>query len=166
MFWDSVKRYLFTPCCVLYALFPLVFSIWHPHGGIIEGWPRVSHFTRGIMLLLPNLTTAFLFQSYMLNIAAAVRKKLYAMKGLTFMLSPVCTLYCFLADILVRSRRKMFIFIMGKKNICSCSRVTSSTSQQLSERSCTPWKGSRSCSHRCVHFIQFLLMYQSGHPEK
>lgn len=70
VFWDAVKRYLFTPCCVLYALLPLAFAIWHPQWAGENPWSRAGHVARSAALLLPNLTTAFLFQSYMLNIAA------------------------------------------------------------------------------------------------
>ena len=86
MFWDSVKRYLFTPCCLAYGALPLVMAVVASHTCSCS--MVVHQLLLAALLVVPNTAAAFIFQSYMISVAATVRRKLHAMKALTHMLTP------------------------------------------------------------------------------
>ena len=87
MFWDSVKRFLFTPCCLFYGAMPIGIAVWASR--MCSANMLVHQLLLAALLVIPNTATAFIFQSYMISVAAVVRRKLHAMKALTHMLSPV-----------------------------------------------------------------------------
>lgn len=88
VFWDAVKRFLFTPCCLLYGAVPVVAAWWAAR--TCGSLPLAHEMLLSALLIIPNIVTAFMFQSFMISVAAVMRRKLLAMKALTHMLSPVC----------------------------------------------------------------------------
>jgi hypothetical protein len=92
VFWDSAKRYLFTPCCLFYGCGPLIVALWSVQR--CSATLFVQQLLLATLLVIPNVATAFVFQSYMISVAATVRRKQNAMKGLAHMLSPVRLCLC------------------------------------------------------------------------
>lgn len=80
-------RCRFTPCCLLYGAMPLAMALWASH--TCNASMVVHQLLLAALLVIPNTATAFIFQSYMISVAAVVRRKLHAMKALTHMLTPV-----------------------------------------------------------------------------
>ena len=66
---------------------PLVMAVWASH--TCNASMVVHQLLLAALLVIPNTATAFIFQSYMISVAAVVRRKLHAMKALTHMLTPV-----------------------------------------------------------------------------
>ena len=87
VFWDGVKRFLFTPCCLFYGVLPVVAAGWAASS--CSAAPMLHQLLLSALLIIPNIATAFVFQSFMISVAAIVRRKLHAMKALSHMLSPV-----------------------------------------------------------------------------
>lgn len=87
VFWDGVKRFLFTPCCLFYGVLPVAAAGWAASS--CSAAPMLHQLLLSALLVVPNIATAFVFQSFMISVAATVRRKLHAMKALSHMLSPV-----------------------------------------------------------------------------
>ena len=66
---------------------PIGLAIWAAH--TCSAATLVHQLLLAALLVIPNTATAFIFQSYMISVAAVVRRKLHAMKALTHMLTPV-----------------------------------------------------------------------------
>jgi hypothetical protein len=99
VFWDAVKRFLFTPCCLFYGALPVMAAGWAAREcGVL---PLAHEMLLAALLVIPNVATAFMFQSFMISVAAIMRRKLLAMKALSHMLSPVCLLYHLCSGFLV-----------------------------------------------------------------
>jgi hypothetical protein len=68
LFWDSVKKYLFIPFCLAYAVLPMATTGWSVRG--CSATVQAQQTLLSVSLAVPNLCTAFVFQVGRVNLRA------------------------------------------------------------------------------------------------
>lgn len=91
MLWDSVARRCYTATCLLYPILYLCVLRWDPTLNHASS-PTITVPRQLLHTFLPNLVTAFVLQTALLDITLAFRLKYNATRSLSFMLEPATAL--------------------------------------------------------------------------